>query len=49
VQHLAAATRALSPNDVSGTHGHVFNISTEPALRLWASVPDCAAHLVPHG
>jgi len=27
----------------------VFNISTEPALRLWASVPDCAAHLVPHG
>ena len=25
--------RAPSPHDVSGTHGHVFNISTEPAHR----------------
>jgi len=25
--------RAPSPNDVSGSHGHVFNISTEPAHR----------------
>jgi len=38
--------RALSPNNVSGTHGHVFNICTEPAHRRSGYAQACLGALL---
>jgi ribosomal protein S18 acetylase RimI-like enzyme len=38
--------RAPSPDDVSGTHGHVFNISTEPAHRRSGYARACLTALL---
>jgi ribosomal protein S18 acetylase RimI-like enzyme len=38
--------RAPSPHDVSGTHGHVFNICTEPAHRRRGYGQACLTALV---
>lgn len=39
--------RAPGPNDVSGTQGHVFNISTEPDVRL-PTVRELGSGFVPY-
>jgi ribosomal protein S18 acetylase RimI-like enzyme len=38
--------RAPSPNDVSGSHGHVFNICTEPAHRRSGYAQACLGALL---
>jgi ribosomal protein S18 acetylase RimI-like enzyme len=38
--------RAPSPHDVSGAHGHVFNISTEPAHRRCGYARACLTELL---
>jgi RimJ/RimL family protein N-acetyltransferase len=38
--------RAPSPNDVSGSHGHVFNICTEPAHRRNGYAQACLGALL---
>jgi ribosomal protein S18 acetylase RimI-like enzyme len=38
--------RAPSPQDLSGTHGHVFNISTEPAHRRRGYARACLTALL---
>jgi len=38
--------RAPSPNDVSGSHGHVFNICTEPAHRRSGYARACLGALL---
>ncbi|HEX7537668.1 MAG TPA: GNAT family N-acetyltransferase [Dermatophilaceae bacterium] len=38
--------RAPSPQDLSGTHGHVFNISTEPAQRRHGYARACLTALL---
>ena len=39
-------TRAPSPEDVRGAHGHVFNISTEPAHRRFGYAQACLTALL---
>jgi len=38
--------RAPGPSDLSGTHGHVFNISTEPAHRRCGYARACLTELL---